>query len=215
MREGFENWKDKLDEADAEELVPGFAADATWQQLQPRLTKKQPVKWWLYAAAMLAGLLLGGSMMNVWNTRRTNIEPNVVTVEKRSATVTQTITVHDTVYRTVPLTNKTSTAVAKVPDRKIKLQPAPEPIQHIQSETIVTQQEVQATRQEEAIVALPAPKQRVLHMMDIENEDKKMMLTAPAEPQRAPIVSIFSPNAVRGNTENTRRSVVEISLKKQ
>lgn len=193
MREGFENWKDKLEGEDAQDMVPGFDAQATWQKLQPRIAKKQPMKWQLFAAAMLVGLLIGAAVMRLWTDTTAT---SVTMVKNPTQVIKETVAVHDTVYAAAPVAQPQvhDVAIAKTVRKQLpkKEQQILTPTVQQPQETVVAQQETPKQKVEETIAAAPKPKQRVLHLMDIENEDTKMVLSAPRQPQRANAVTVFS-----------------------
>jgi|GEM_PF-5517267 hypothetical protein len=211
MREGFEHWKDRLEDEDAQDIVPGFDAQATWQKLQPRIAKKQPVKWQLFAAAMLVGLLIGAAVMRLWTGNATT---SVTVVKNPTQVVKETVAVHDTVYTAAPSQPRVITVVKTTPTRRIS-KPAPQQIAPApevqQQETPIGQST--APQHEETAVAMPKPKPRVIHLMDVENEDKKMVLSSPAQPQHAAVVSVLSSRIDAGSRPTTKNSVIGVSLK--
>lgn len=211
MAEGFDSWKDKLEDANAED-VTGFDANATWQKLQPRIAKR-PTQWRLAAAAVLIGLLLGAGITMLMSN-----QPQVQTVAVQPQhTTKETIVVHDTIVHIVPepiiqqqhiAMNKTrqqSNSVAKkqqavtTPEERIVVVAEPETIQPV----------------EEAVATTTTkPKQRIIHLMDIENEDKKMMLSNPAPSQRQNVVYLFSSEAGMGKGHGNQNTSIVNGLRK-
>jgi outer membrane biosynthesis protein TonB len=216
MREGFEHWKDRLEDEDTQDMVPGFDAQATWKKLQPRIVKPQPVKWQLFAAAMLVGLLIGAAVMHLWTG---NADTSVTVVKQATQVVKETVAVHDTVY-TTPATPPQAIAIVKTVRKPPTAEPKqknslPKPVvttpEVKQSITIAQTEEPKPA--EEQVAAIPQPKQRVVHLMDIENEDTKMALSAPTQPQRATVVSVLSSHHGATVNQKTRGSVIGVSLK--
>lgn len=201
---------EKFDNASEKEVIPFFDKEATWEELSARITveKKRPAfVWWTYAAAVLAGILIGSVAIRLWFQPATP-EPIVKTLP---APAPEVKIVTDTVYVPVPpivIPQPVAKKKADKPIQKPKMviaqkiqEPEPVPVKkHEPTETVIEEQPVAA-----------APKKvKPVHLLDIANENRSSALYHydPAEKQRQGFVLQISTKRLPENKSPKQQSSI-------
>jgi hypothetical protein len=174
MQDGFDIWKNKLEDADAESLSESFDKEVVWRELQRKLQKRsKPI--WMYAAAMLCGLLLGGVLVHLFNE---NTKEQVIvkkTISREKITTPAIIKGHDIQPTNEALVKNVPVVIVRTPHHtplaKHEIQSSvtqPEIIKEPVDEVAVDNDRPSVTEQ----YTIEAAPLKVVHLLDIDNEDK-------------------------------------------
>lgn len=178
---------ERFDHASLEELMPEFNTNSEWNRIEEKLPKKRkivPVLWLSHAAVLAVGLLVSWVLMKQWMGNDANIQPQPVVVYKNTDTPAKAIPAIEPAIKEETLTVSKTTAPPKVREKKITPQQAitkiPETIAEAEQQApqvAVQEQEQPVMPKPEAVVAA-RPKRNVqaVHMLDINNEDKQIMI---------------------------------------
>lgn len=179
MSNDFEKlMNEKMDNASLNDVMPDFDKAATWNELESRIpTKKtKPLfAWWTHAAAIVAGIVLGGFALQIlFNQDKNNAAPaTVVQVEKQPAEV---IVKTDTVFITkevmtepvVQPIRKASTPQPKV-EEVIVQEEAKQPLETKKPLPVIEEEIIPETKE----VIAKAKKVKPIHLLDIDNENRQ------------------------------------------
>lgn len=207
--------RDKMEQGKLDDIMPDFDKDMAWEDLSARLPepkKKRPViVWWTHAAALIAGILLGGvALKMLLQPQVITTEPQIVTVEKYQEP--EVVVKTDTVFitkeiRTTPVESvvnperKENVVIAKQQDDEVK-------------EVAPPKEEVQQ-QQKDVIVQTKPKKVKPVHLLDMENEDRSTALyhNDPAAKQRSGFVFQINPDKLPD--ANTKQSPTLIGITKK
>jgi hypothetical protein len=188
MEQDFEQqMRDKMDEASLKDLMPRFDKDEEWDQLSERLHPNRrrniiPMMW-SHAAAIVIGVTIGWILLK--NTGKESAGANevarVINTTTPQAAPTTAVT-HDTVLREV-------VRIKEVPSHATGIaRTAAPPIIHdtvmIVAQSTVTSPVTADTFKPATVAASAAvatvkrPRPRAVHLLDIDNEDKDLMISA-------------------------------------
>ncbi|MEZ5017862.1 MAG: hypothetical protein R2800_12465 [Flavipsychrobacter sp.] len=197
MKREFEKLGKRLDSADLNDIMPSFDKQAEWSDLQERLQaadKKRVIPiWFRYAAAVVAGLLLGGVSVNQWLSNGGVTAP--IAVEQTAPTTQPTIIINQPSvpsYNTIENAQTVEEAVATV-ERKEKPIVKEHQVKEAPKEIIATTKNEekikpapttiapkQIEQQEEVVAEIKSPlKRKAVHLLDIDNEDRQIVLSDP------------------------------------
>lgn len=230
MSEDFDKiLNDKLDDASLNEIMPEFDKDAEWDNLSERLPGKKrrilPLVGWTHAAALVAGLLIGGLFFLSRDGEQVIVE-NEPTAEKQNIPDVNINAPVDTVYITKTEVVKKSTQNIKpvirasnrsYPPMKTQpeiITPAPEE----QKPVIVQYKDTTVTAsQPVAIAQTQKTKEKitVVHILDIDNEDRQSALNNydPSQKQRTTFVLQISPKRLPEGSTDKPTSLMNSILK--
>lgn len=217
---------EKMDSASVHDVLPKFDKDATWDELSGMLPEKKkrilPL-WWTHAAAVVAGLLVGGML---WHFALDKEEAQVIVAKtpEASSAVPDVIIKKDTVFIQV----EPQKAVAKTTMKKA---PAPAPLQQTKQpntqntihepieEVIVTTtpEQPQPTLPEvQPEVKYAAKKIKPVHLLDIQNENRETALyhNDPEAVRRSQFVLQITSERLPDNNSQQEPSLLRELLKK-
>lgn len=192
--------KEKMDSASLKDIMPSFDSEATWADIDDRMSAKKkrivPV-WFNYAAAVAVGLLLGGGLVKMWwKDTKVITSPAEVIVKKVPTTMTPIDTMTNRVDVQIstqsPATTQPKTVVptqhiAKTNSEQNKQTPLPH-IATVDTQEVLAQAPEQKDKlvtpilevQEDVVVktATSPIKKKTVHLLDIENEDRGTVLNS-------------------------------------
>lgn len=215
---------EKMDNASVHDVLPGFDKEATWDELSAMLPEKKkrvlPL-WWTHAAAVVAGLLIGGML---WHFAIDKEDTQVIVAKNPETTsaVTDVIIKRDTVFiRVQPqeVVAKTTNKKTAAPSQQIKRpnlknnQPQP------REEVIVTTTPEQPQTTQPAIqpeVKYAAKKAKPVHLLDIQNENRETALfhNDPEAARRSQFVLQITTDRLPDNNNQQEPSLLRELLKK-
>lgn len=179
--------KEKMDSASLQDIMLGFDKEATWADIDERMSERKkrvlPL-WFNYAAAVAVGLLLGGGLVKMW------WKDTVVVTQPAQVTVKKTPT---TIQPVDTMTNKVDVQIAvpqSVPEHAntnniAKTKPQPKPAVDTQAPSLHTPKtnDIPTTPtpdvQQDVVAQTTTPpikKRKTVHLLDIENEDRQTAL---------------------------------------
>ena len=179
----------KWDGLSTTEIAPQFSQAQTWNELSARL-EAQPKRRvipvvWLYAAATIAGIVIGGFSIHYLD-KSTRREPFTAGITKLQPPVLKTPAVITTVVLTAPKDGLTSKKNDDYLQRNSTHHSSPEKdTQHTvtlqKPDTKQASDSLPAITDETATTAAkPLPAQRAIHLLDIESEDRTVLTDQPA-----------------------------------
>lgn len=171
---------EKMEQAKLDELMPGFNRGAEWEQLEQRIPEKKKTRllpvWWTHVAAVVAGILIGSSLL-LLNNKKDVTQPTVTVQHKQPVQQPEMIKQTDTVYLTKEV---------------IIEKPVPAPVKRpiVQQPTLQPQPKTETIIVQEKPIENPAPQLpeaptkgvktskeiKVVHLLDVENEDRESAL---------------------------------------
>jgi len=185
---------DRLEEAGLNELFPGFDREATWKELQQRIPQQQPEKkkkiialgWYSHAAAVLLGVLLTYGLLSLRKEAGqrtpvaavyTKLPPAMPKLEKgqdqewrRLKRSNDSLKSLLTLMEQQPVKTRIIEKIVSVPVRQ----------QHIaQQQPVIPGPEISPALVPDKTTAptvAKAPELKVVHYMDIDNEDQSIMV---------------------------------------
>lgn len=194
MEREFEKLERNLDNADINDIMPSFDKQREWNDLQERLdqsNKKMILPlWFRYAAAVLVAVLLGGVVANKWMTNKEEIvaqenqipTPKTITINKPQeppiANEKKTTPLKEVVTAQKVDSKKNLPAVEKHEQPTVRK----EAIAKAQKPIVAPQPKVEAPieYEKEIVTTVPSPlKKKVIHLLDIDNEDREVVLSDP------------------------------------
>lgn len=217
MGKDFEQqMRDKMEQGKLADIMPDFDKDMAWEDLSAKLPepkKEKPViVWWTHAAALIAGILLGGvALKMLLQPQVITTEPQIVTVEKyqEPEVVVKTDTVFITkeirttpVQRVVAPVRKKEVVVAKQKEDEVK-------------QVLPPQDEVQQ-EQKDVVVQTKPKKVKPVHLLDMENEDRSTALyhNDPTAKQRSGFVFQINPDKLPDANTNQSPTLIGITKKR-
>jgi hypothetical protein len=172
----------KMEGLQAKSLAPTFSVLQSWSELEHRLQEKRGRKlvpiWWAYAASLLLGIIIGGAAI-YYNKRepsasltKLTIEHVLVPEQKKTIQDVQAIAVEPRISLSIKRKEVKSTEKANTQASRI-IGIAPE--SEIQEPAPVKEEEVKVVK----VVQRRQVVERALHILDIESEDKTVLLDEP------------------------------------
>lgn len=203
---------ERFDDASLEELMPEFNVNREWNRVAEKLDKKKkliPVIWLRYAAVLAVGLLVSWLLMKQWmgNENKIQIEPAVVHQQIDTAA--------KAMQPVEPVMKEETVAVSKKgvaprgqekkprPEQPIEKAPEmiPEPAQ--QEPQLAVEEPAQPTvpKQEPVIATKTKRSVQAVHLLDINNEDKQIMIKGGDKQlqYKDPIARLLSPGRLPDN----------------
>ena len=184
MASDFEKMmNEKMDNASLKDVLPDFDKAATWSELENRLPEKKSkplFAWWTHAAAVVAGILLGGFALQTIFNHDTNTEPIIQVAQEKQTTVPAEVIVKtDTVFITKevmpaePIAKPVHKAVTPQPQPKevIAKEETKKPVKTEKALPVV--EDIIAPKQEEVVAQAKPKKVKPIHLLDIDNEDRQ------------------------------------------
>lgn len=193
MENDFKKLRDKIDDAFTDDIIPGFDKEAAWNELSPRIKKKRAisVKWWAYAAAIIAIMIgLGGWLATIQTTDDAPLQ-----VTTKPAPVIKEDVMPAPVHKEpvaspeAVVLNKAGTPIRKKTPAK---QPTVENViagEEVKDEAVIVKDTLPVViakeAPEEEIIPSSLPKRRIraLHLLDIDNEDREIVINEAGELQ--------------------------------
>lgn len=179
--------KEKMDSASLQDIMPGFDKEATWAEIDERMSERKkrvlPL-WFNYAAAVAVGLLLGGGLVKMWWKDTVVVTQLAQVIVKKTPTtiqpvdtMTNKVDVQIAVPQSVPVHTNTNNIAKTKPQTKPAVDTQAPSLHTPKTDDIPTtptpdvQQDVvaQTTTQ-------PIKKRKTVHLLDIENEDRQTAL---------------------------------------
>ena len=193
MSSDFEKMmNEKMEQAKPEELMPCFDRNAAWENISERIpsnkkTRVLPV-WWTHAAAVVVGILIGSSLLLLQNKQGNT--PTVATI-KETGPLKEIVRETDTVFITKEIITYTATPAPRRQPvvQQPKSNPLPEtaPPQEVLVQEKPIENPIPVAPQPEITPEPEKQEIKVVHLLDIENEDRKSALNNydPAEEHRS------------------------------
>ncbi len=190
MDRDFERLNRKLEEADIKDISPSFDKNDGWAQLEGRLEeqdRRRVVPLWIkYAAAAVIVLLMGSVGMKLWLGAPDKTTPTIVkqipasqepiiinkpivNETKAIATVQKKPSKEHIKHQDKKPPHRNTSIADKVLDKTIDVVVATEKI----IDTVVLEQ---PEKKEVMVADVPPLKPKVLHLLDINNEDRQTVL---------------------------------------
>lgn len=197
--------KDKIEHLKVQEIAPAFNARHTWNELEPRLARKErrlvPV-WWAYAAALFLGIIIGGSAIYL-NVNKGNIE---LAKTESDLKISKPVIVQKSKPET-PVIVSERPAVS--PDQKPEVRPEHDDV--AVSSTKVPMQGVAAEEmppmpkpQNQEPVVTTTSKSRAVHLLDIISEARSALINEQANEQHGSSFSLLiRPHGIEREGENS------------
>ncbi|RYE24657.1 MAG: hypothetical protein EOP51_06665 [Sphingobacteriales bacterium] len=218
MQDAFDNWKNKLEDADAEALNVGFDKEAVWRGLQPKLQQRKKATVWAYAAALVGALLLGGILVRFLfaNGEQTIVAKHVIIQQHPAPVKPQPISLENDVTENNKPNKTKSVVIVKRSVQKAPIkQEAQQPLLPAPGNTIETTDNLAnnagplGTVVEDAV--MPVPIVRVVHLLDIHNEDKATIVrtTNPTSVRPAVVQAFKDLYHPEKSNDNGPQSVIE------
>lgn len=188
--------KEKMDKASLQDIMPGFDKEATWAEIDERMSERKkrvlPL-WFNYAAAVAVGLLLGGGLVKMWWKDTVVVtQPAQVIVKKVPTTIqpvdtmTNKVDVQITAPQSVPIHTNTNN-IAKTRSQTKPTEDSQAPALHLhtpKTNDIIATVTPDVQQDVIAQTTQPIKKKKTVHLLDIENEDRQLALndlsTSPA-----------------------------------
>lgn len=225
MADDFEKMmNEKIDDASLHDVLPEFDKSAAWDELEPRIPakKKKPVfVWWSHAAAIIGGILIGSTMLQLYLRQDSgNSTPNVAVIEKPAEQPTVLIKT-DTIFiakevEPIYVARPEKIIIAPKPVRKhpeaVVAQKAKETVEIKED---ITNEPVSIVEPIEVVAKAPVKKIKPIHLLDIDNEDRSDALynNEPEVTQKSGFAFHISAKRLpAGNTE--QKSLLTGLLKK-
>lgn len=209
--------REKMEQSSLKDIMPDFDKAAAWQELDNKMTEKKRVLpvWFNYAAAVVAGLLLGSTGVKLWwNDTATVVTPTVVVKEVPVA--------NDPIYINTPepttpsqqplkpvttpitqqyIAKKAAVKQITVIDTQHVVVKVPEQ-QNVPEKSITVPNEEPLVAHSESVGENAVPiKKKTVHLLDIMNEDRAAVLNDPEmKGDFSNVVRILTPP--RGQVEN-------------
>lgn len=245
MGDEYKKLKDRMDNASLDEVMPGFDHMQTWSELEQRIPKKKRMplaSWWSHAAALIAGLLIGGVLLNALRGKETvvqevpvanskvksqNSKDGMPVLAEQQEIAPTVIKETDTLY----IVKELLVGNSKVKYQKSKIQTPHHKSQitnsQFQSEPVIVQKPEPEKQEQPVIHDTPAQSQMVvvtqqkparvkpIHLLDIENEDRQTALyhnDAEAGHRRGFVLQL-SPKGLPDNKTNKAPTLLSPLLK--
>lgn len=232
MSSDFERMmNEKMDNASVKDVLPGFDKDAAWAELEPRIAQKKQkplLAWWTHAAAIVAGIIIGGfTLQLLLNTNNEGAVPAEVVQVQEQQYVAPVVVPADTVYIVKEVEVPAKNNVQPAP--QLKSQPKyTQPKPAVATEAIAQQPAEQAIeltpapvekkqQQPEQAIAQAKPKKvKPIHLLDIDNEDRTDALyhNDPTASQRSGFALHISTKRLPDNNTQQQSSLLNGILKK-
>lgn len=195
MEREFENLENQLDNANLNDIMPSFDKDAGWAGLQEKLDdaeKKRIIPIWFRYAAVVVGLLLGGLLIKQL-VGGNNLTPQVAVHQNNATTLPQAIIVNQPKEHLATHTEQKQSAAVAIVKEKRKIAPIIKEVEIEQKENnkVITELQEELTpknvvekmvaKQKEIVVEEQVLlRRKVVHLLDIDNEDREVVLSNPA-----------------------------------
>lgn len=187
MEQDFEqSMRDKMDEASLNDLMPHFDKDEEWNDLSERLhpNKRRSIipMMWSHAAAVVIGVTVGWLLLK--NTGKESAGVNEVARIINTTTpraVPAPSVIHDTVTTQV-------VTIKEVPTQSTSIAKTSVPVIVHDTVIVAAQAEIKSpvtadtfkptiTVAPTAVAAVKRPRTRAVHLLDIDNEDKDLIIS--------------------------------------
>jgi hypothetical protein len=207
--------KDKVGSLSVKDIAPAFNSSHTWNELSARLEKKErklvPVLW-AYAAALVLGFFIGGSV--IYYSLRSGSE---VVVQSKQV-LRQTPVTNQMSGEQVARNDQNAISVLQPPTkrkRSVKQSgqvaskvPTDQPLRiPAQTSSVIVAESVST---QTGVAVKAASKPRAIHLLDVEGEDRMVLINESQETKKSVLQVYFSPNRVaRQDNTQAPASVLE------
>ncbi|HEY9176428.1 MAG TPA: hypothetical protein VIN07_01995 [Flavipsychrobacter sp.] len=212
--------REKMENASAGDVMPGFDKEREWEELSGRLPGNQKRVWLpviRYAAVLLVGILAGGMAMQQWwmsdkeadVTDVAHVAPQPVAKE-----IIKTDTVYVPVEKTIVSAHKNTRRTSNVTVNAKPEKPIDHPAKEYQppAEIINPQEQVQPI----ASVNTKPKQVKPVHLLDTDNEDRSSALfyNDPEASSKRGFALHISAKRLPDNNNEQQRAVLSELLKK-
>lgn len=190
MKSSFDQQiKQQLEQSSPEDLGYTPDRDNLWSRIEAKQNRKRlPLRMWLsHAAAIAAGLVIGSYFLTTY--RQDTAQQDISQTEQHTTAV---LAKQDTLQSVaMPGQHNPSSVTTQARSTRSHIAPAPRPVTQQQPEPVIAAQPqpepgpLPAGRDEEPTVIAQAaqPKVKVLHLMDMRNENTKLMQAEHPQPE--------------------------------
>lgn len=218
MKQDFEDiMRRKMEEGDVQDIHPGFDKDLAWLEIESRIPQKKRKIFalgWSHAAALLVGVMVSSLVIMLTTNKQDDVNTVVIS---HTDTLINTVTERDTITVQYPQQVIVKTPVQK-PDTQMIQKPVSTsaPILQPVEKRIAKEEAEIAPEPIEATPVVAKKKVTVVHLLDIENEDRNTALyhNDPSAAQRSGFAFQISTKRLPEN-RNSEQSSVLINLIKR
>ncbi len=190
MKSSFDQQiKQQLEQSSPEDLGYKPDRDKLWNRIEAKQNRKRvPIRMWLsHAAAIAAGLIIGSYFLTTY--RQDPAQQDIKQTEQPTAT---TVVPRQDSLQTAVLHGQHSPlpATAQAKPNRSQHTPVPQPTAQQQPEPVVAAQQqseqdnlpADKTAEQPVVAQATRPKVKVLHLMDMHNENTKLIQAEPIQP---------------------------------